>query len=73
MTQMVEIKRFVSNCKPRSNFFVKERISELSGSLDEMLEPSPSQRKTSYDEALHMIKQFTRLIKDCNYQISPDN
>ncbi len=61
------------NCKPRGVDFLKERMAELRGSLDEQLDSAPFQRKMSYNQALHIIKQFTFLIKDCNYLIEPEN
>lgn len=70
---MTRTERFVDNCKPQPEESVKAKIEELSDSLDELLEPSPRQRLFSYDQALDMIRQFTVLIKDCNYQIEPEN
>jgi hypothetical protein len=70
---MTDTKFLVDNCKPRGVVFVKERMDELRGSLDEQLDSAPFQRKISYNHALHMIKQFTFLIKDCNYLIEPEN
>jgi len=70
---MTKAKRFVDNCKPQPENFVKAKIAELSDSLDELLEPSPPQRLFSYDQALDMIRQFTVLIKDCNYHVAPEN
>ena len=61
------------NCKPRGIDFVKERKNELRESLDEQLASAPYQRKMSYNEALHTIKQFSILIKDCNSLIEPEN
>jgi hypothetical protein len=70
---MTKTERFVDNCKPQTDEFVQTNITEMSDSLDELLEPTPRQRAFSYHQALDMIKQFTLLIKDCNYQISPEN
>ena len=70
---MTVTKFLADNCKPRSVDFVKERMAELRGSLDEQLDSALFQRKMSYNQALHMIKQFTFLIKDCNYLIEPEN
>jgi hypothetical protein len=70
---MTVTKFLVDNCKPRSVDFVKERMAKLRGSLDEQLDSAPFQRKMSYNQALHLIKQFTYLIKDCNYLIEPEN
>lgn len=70
---MTVTKFLADNCKRRSVDFVKERMAELRGSLDEQLDSAPFQRKMSYNQALHMIKQFTFLIKDCNYLIEPEN
>jgi len=73
VTLMTDMKFLANNCKPRSVDFIKARMDELRGSLDEQLDPAPFQRKMSYNQALHMIKQFTFLIKDCNYLIEPEN
>ena len=73
MIEMTIAERFVDNCKPQTDDFVQVKIAEMSDSLDELLEPTPRQRVFSYNQALNMIKQFTLLIKDCNYQISPEN
>jgi hypothetical protein len=70
---MTEMKFLANNCKPRGVDFVKTRMDELRGSLDEQLDSAPFQRKMSYNHALHMIKQFTFLIKDCNYLFEPEN
>lgn len=70
---MTETKYLANNCKTRGIDFDKARMEELRGSLDEQLDPAPFQRKMSYNQALHMIKQFTFLIKDCNYLIEPEN
>ncbi|MFX1490857.1 MAG: hypothetical protein ACFFBX_07070 [Promethearchaeota archaeon] len=70
---MKEKKSITDDCKPRNNDFVKEKIDELSGSLDEMLAVSPRMRKTSYQQALLKIKQFSNLAKECNYIIEPEN
>jgi hypothetical protein len=63
----------INNCKPQNSDYVKEKIDELSGSLDEMLDVSPRMRKASYHKALHMIKQFSNLAKECNYMVEPEN
>lgn len=73
VTLMTKIDPFVNNCKPRGVDFMKEKIEELSGSLEEQLEPTPRQRKMSYHQALHMLNQFTYIVKDCNYRIEPEN
>jgi hypothetical protein len=70
---MTNRKYLADNCKPRDVDLVKERREELREIMDEQLEPAPLQRKMSYHQALHMIKQFTFLIKDCNYLIEPEN
>jgi len=70
---MTRAERFADNCKPQTEDFVKAKIAEMSDSLDELLEPSPRQRLFSYDQALDMIRKFTVLVKDCNYQVSPEN
>ena len=70
---MPDINPLLDNCKPRTVHFDEEKVTELSSSLDEMLEPAPRQRITSYQQALHMIKQFTYVIKDCNFVTEPEN
>ncbi|MFX1565422.1 MAG: hypothetical protein ACFFCH_05475 [Promethearchaeota archaeon] len=66
-------KSLIDNCKPRTVHLEKEKVNELNSSLDEMLEPSARHRVASYQEALRMIKQFTYIVKDCNYLIEPEN
>ncbi|MFW9830808.1 MAG: hypothetical protein ACFFD8_03455 [Candidatus Thorarchaeota archaeon] len=63
----------MDNCKPRTSDFFKEKTNELNGSLDELLDSTPLQRKMSYHQALHMIKQFTYIMKDYNYLINSKN
>ncbi|MFX1509394.1 MAG: hypothetical protein ACFFBR_03715 [Promethearchaeota archaeon] len=70
---MAKINPLIDNCKPRSVHLEKEKQTELNSSLDEMLEPSARHRVSSFQEALRMIKQFTYIIKDCNYLIEPEN
>ena len=70
---MKEKKSVIDDCKPRDSDFVKEKIDELSGSLDEMLSVSPRMRKASYQQALLRIKQFSNLAKECNYIVEPEN
>jgi len=70
---MADMKFLANNCKPLGVDFVKARMDELRGSLDEQLDSAPFQRKMSYNQALQMIKQFTFLIKNCNYLIEPKN
>lgn len=70
---MPNIDPLLDNCKPRNVHLEKEKMRELNSSLDEMLEPSARHRVASYQEALRMIKQFTYIVKDCNYLIEPEN
>ncbi len=70
---MKKKKSVIDDCKPRDSDFVKEKIDELSGSLDEMLSVSSRMRKTSYQQAILRIKQFSNLAKECNYIVEPEN
>jgi hypothetical protein len=70
---MVDLNPLLDNCKPRGVHFNRSRIAELASSLDEMLEPAPTQRIVSYDQALQLIRQFSHTIKDCNFIIEPEN
>ncbi|MFX1319622.1 MAG: hypothetical protein ACFE9D_12240 [Promethearchaeota archaeon] len=70
---MTKVNPLLNNCKPHRVHLKKEKATELSLGIDELLETSASQRVISYQEALRMIKQFTYIIKDCNYMIEPKN
>ena len=52
---MTDMKFQATNCKPLGIDFMKARMDELRGSLDEQLDSAPNQRKMSYNQALHMI------------------
>jgi len=70
---MPKMNPLLDNCKPRRVHLDNERISELDSSLDEMLEPAAEQRIMSYQQALQTIRQFTYVVKDCNFVGEPDN
>jgi hypothetical protein len=70
---MTELNPLLDNCKPRRVHLDKERTTELNSSIDELVETSARLRVMSYREALRMIKQFTYIIKDCNFMIEPEN
>lgn len=70
---MTELNSLIDNCKPQRAHLDSEKMVELRSSIDEMLEPSARYRVTSYQEAIRMIKQFTYIIKDCNFMVEPEN
>ncbi|MHA2406391.1 MAG: hypothetical protein ACXADB_02360 [Candidatus Hermodarchaeia archaeon] len=70
---MTDLDPRIDNCKPRKIHLDKERRVEMKSSIDEMLEPSARHRVMSYQQAIQIIKQFTYVIRDCNYLIEPEN
>ncbi len=70
---MTEVNPLLDNCKPKRVHLEKEKATDLSLGIDELLETNAMHRVVSYQEALRMIKQFTYIIKDCNYVIEPEN
>ena len=70
---MTDLDPLLDNCKPRRVHLDRERKVEMKSSIDELLEPTASHRVMSYQQAIQMIKQFTYVIKDCNFVIGPEN